>query len=732
MTGNGLTELPVRNLEHLFTPPGLPLISKSEGAPATTSILIRGGAGTGKTTLGAALGQAMARRENGVVLYLTTEFSQTELLYKAKLLGLSEDMVFRWKDRTAAPPGAIVTEHLALTSAGHGPLTSLERKAGSIEALWDLLHPESGPLDVTVRAVVIDAFTLPDASVEEKTLRSDLVAFVQALEGEGISTVIVEEATDERSSWLPFVVDLVFEIAWVADPDSADLHRKLRCSKSRYAQALAGPHDYGLDMGVPAVWPDLLAVASVLGVRDLAVQRPAALFFQYSSVTSGTSNYIRFVRGGVALFERSRYASELLTMISWAPGVVVAEVRCGPMNMIRSDALPAVVQVPDSEGAQSLGWALVRAAREQGVNVVVLHDPEALLRRQRFSISLLHVVETLRLLGILVIIHAKQEHLEALTSIADITTNGSTGVAQEPLAFPASRMRWSGIWVADLPGVDRSLVMSADGRLDQASPYFQLRCGQEQISAQDIVGARDTLMSMPARDTGTMAGRVLIASGWMLHKLGMTGIGIDRMLTGTRYSNGFLSEDALWARALVNPNEAIFFDLKVLLSARPVSPGLALLWSSLCAVHARSEAAIEVLKEHVEGAKGKLIIGFLLRALALRGQSLDVRSAADRFGEQHRQPTWLTTRMAAEAMLEDPRKNERGEAFEVLANLQVDAAVPLLHRADIAHNLGAILEDERHFHDAASRYRAALVLNPFLESTREGLTRLGLPVPPLP
>ncbi|MFS8067297.1 MAG: hypothetical protein ACMG6S_13075, partial [Byssovorax sp.] len=98
---------------------------------STTSILIRGGAGTGKTTLGAALGQAIARCENGVVLYLTTEFSQTELLYKAQLLGLPESMVFRWKDRAAAPPGAIVTEHLALSPAGQGPLTSLERKTGS-------------------------------------------------------------------------------------------------------------------------------------------------------------------------------------------------------------------------------------------------------------------------------------------------------------------------------------------------------------------------------------------------------------------------------------------------------------------------------------------------------------------------------------------------------------------------------------------------------------------------
>ena len=720
MKGTGLTDLPVRNLEHLFTPPGLPLVSKSDEAVATTSILIRGGAGTGKTTLGAALGQAIARRANGVVLYLTTEFSQTELLYKAKLLGLPESMVFRWKDRAAAPPGAIVTEHLVLNPAGQGQLTSLARKTGSIETLWALLHPESGALDVAVRAVVIDAFTLPDATVEENTLRSDLVTFVQALEGEGISTVIVEESTDERTSWLPFVVDLVFEIAWVADPDSADLHRKLRCSKSRYAQALAGPHDYGLDAGVPAVWPDLLAVAFMPAGRSLAVQRPAALVLPAPSLTSPELHYVRFDRGGVALVEEGSSVSRFLKIIALTPGVILAEVRCGPLNIVSGASLLTSAQVPDSEGAQSLGWALVQAVRAHGVNVVVVHDPEALLRRQRFAIPLLHVIEALRRLGVLVIVHARLEHLEALSSMADISTNGSSSHAREPRAFPFSRMRRTDIWMADEPTVGEEAL------------YPQLTRAREQVRAQNILGAHAELLKLPTDFDGVLSRRTLIESGCAFQQIGLTSSAVERMVQGARRSSGMLNEESLWARALVGQDGPVLSALVDELSGRPTSSSLALLWSSLCAVYAQSMAAIESLQQMAGTPQEGLFIGFLLRALALRGHSHDVRRTAERFGEQHQLPAWLIRRMREEAMLEAPRDFERREAFDRLGELQLSADVPLLHRADIAHNLGMVCEDRGQSDEAARWYQKAIALNPFLELSREGLTRLGIPVPPAP
>jgi len=88
VTTRRLTELPVHHLEYVFSPPGLPLPVKGDTEIGTTSILVRGGAGTGKTTFALALAHAVAKANSGLVLYLTTEFSPVEITFKATLIGL--------------------------------------------------------------------------------------------------------------------------------------------------------------------------------------------------------------------------------------------------------------------------------------------------------------------------------------------------------------------------------------------------------------------------------------------------------------------------------------------------------------------------------------------------------------------------------------------------------------------------------------------------------------------
>src|SRR5262245_39305577 len=188
MTGTQIREFPVKNFEYIFTPPGLPLVAKGTKEVATTSILVRGGAGTGKTTLAVALAHAIARTGGGLVLYVTTEFAPAEIVYKASMLKLPEGAVLPWGNDASAAPGSVVVQHLSLMIDGDAPLTSVERKRGAIDGVWELLHPEHAREGVPIRAVVIDAFSLPDPGQDEPSLRGDLVGFVQALEGEGVST----------------------------------------------------------------------------------------------------------------------------------------------------------------------------------------------------------------------------------------------------------------------------------------------------------------------------------------------------------------------------------------------------------------------------------------------------------------------------------------------------------------------------------------------------------------
>src|SRR5262245_31536499 len=119
MRDKSVKTFPIPRLEYLFLPPGMPLVGKTREARETTSILVRGGAGTGKTTLAVALAHAIAREQNGVSLYLTTEFVPTELTYKAKLLGLPESLITaRQPSATALHPGTVLAEHLLRTEAG--------------------------------------------------------------------------------------------------------------------------------------------------------------------------------------------------------------------------------------------------------------------------------------------------------------------------------------------------------------------------------------------------------------------------------------------------------------------------------------------------------------------------------------------------------------------------------------------------------------------------------------
>lgn len=249
-----LTDLPVKHLEYLFSPQGLPLPLKGETEQGTTSILVRGGPGAGKTTLALALAHGIARYGGGLVLYLTTEFSPVEIAFKATLIGLAEEAVDAWPGSEGSRAGDVVVEHLTELRHGKPVLSSAERRRSSIDAVWGLLHPENDGTQkppLPVRAVVIDA--LPEPGENEGALRADLVAFVQALENEGRSVVLVEELTQGMSASSAFVVDVVFELAVLLDAETRGLKRKLTLWKSRYAVSDPGPHDYGLEQGVPAL-----------------------------------------------------------------------------------------------------------------------------------------------------------------------------------------------------------------------------------------------------------------------------------------------------------------------------------------------------------------------------------------------------------------------------------------------------------------------------------------------
>ena len=259
-----LKDLYVRQLQYLFSPPGLPLVAKADPkGVCTTTVLIRGEAGAGKTTLALALAHSIARSRKGVVLVLNTETAPVEVDAKAAFLGISQRSVVAWSGRSKVKRGTILVQHIALAAAPGEVEEEQLNRPGMLDVLWEMLQTyiDEDPARVPIAAVMVDGMLLSDRDEATGPTRSDTAAFLQALETRGISTVIVEESAPKQASWLPFVVDLVFELQFNIAEDTRKLVRQLVCRKSRYTPAFAGPHEYDLDEGsIPSVWPDPLDI----------------------------------------------------------------------------------------------------------------------------------------------------------------------------------------------------------------------------------------------------------------------------------------------------------------------------------------------------------------------------------------------------------------------------------------------------------------------------------------
>ncbi|HSN99077.1 MAG TPA: hypothetical protein VLS89_12360, partial [Candidatus Nanopelagicales bacterium] len=587
-------------------------------------------------------------------LYLSTEFSQAELLYKAQVLRLQDAAVLPWDDRGSARPGDVIAEHLARHVSGEVPLTSADRKSSAIKAVWELLHPDSpGPSTAPVRAVVIDAFPLADAEGDNPHMRSDLVAFVQSLERDGISTVLVEESAPGISGWLPFVVDLVFELEWRADPHTGTLRRQLRCPKSRYAQVLAGPHEVGLEDDVPAVWPDLLAITGRSGAgAGLVSSRPAAWFVP---VPGG---YARLNRGGITVV--TEQAAHYLKGLQRTPGIESVDVRCGSVTTIHGPGADTAINLFDSGDFQDLAWTIVRLTRERGVNAAIFSGVEPMVRRPHLEAGLLHLLETLRALGLLVVVRTAPPIPYSLAQVADLDLSQSP-IARALIAWPLPRLRSAALWMVSEPlGLQMGLSHEIHaGRVDrlhrEAHQWLSVLIGQEASAASDV---------------------------------------------------------------LLN------------LSAGGVHPRATLLWTALCAVHARSLVALKHLEEAATPTDRHLVLPFLFRAVAAQGRAAEMPEMARTFGSDI--DSIILERLLAEGYLFAPDDATRAEGMNRLAALVERADAPSMHRADAAHNLG-VASEEREARDTAIRwYLRALDLNPLLDASREAAQRLGAKVPPPP
>ncbi|HND34439.1 MAG TPA: ATPase domain-containing protein, partial [Myxococcota bacterium] len=320
-----LTTSRVRHLEYLFQPPGLPLVEKVPEKPHTTSILVRGRAGTGKSTLAVALALDLAAMQEGRVLYLSTEIAPVDIAFKLRQLRMPPELLSGWDNATA--DHTVLAQHL-------GVYEDLEidrpeaRMEKALEKAWELV--QSPPPGAALRALVIDAFSLVGAT-PDPGLRGVLLNLLQQLENLGISTILVEEAPAPTADWTSFLADVVFELSWAEDPDTNKLFRRLGCMKSRFVPSNPGPHDYGMEEEDLAVWPPLWGYSTT---RAKAHPTTPILLRALSETTASAIQTTEMV---ASVLDQPGGSPD--PVLRCSPWLNVQRVDCGGSTRIREGAL---------------------------------------------------------------------------------------------------------------------------------------------------------------------------------------------------------------------------------------------------------------------------------------------------------------------------------------------------------------------------------------------------------
>jgi KaiC/GvpD/RAD55 family RecA-like ATPase len=673
-------DLGVSHLEHVFAPPGLPLVDKG-GGEATTTILVRGRAGTGKTMLAIALAAAIARDRGGIVLHLTTEFSPAEVAFKVELLAIPGGVAPR--PDGLGGPGGVVVRHLALTDGIEGATTSQDVKRLTIDAVWEAVHPKDPPR-WPFRVVVIDAFSLPDRGEDQAVLRADLLTFLQALEKDGVSTIIVEEAGVSATDTLPFLVDVAFEPRFTEDRETGELRRELVCWKSRYARAHPGPHPYGLEGARPAAWVDLLRCLPD-GEPPLA---PARVLFvgQRGTYVVPKASVI-----AVSLDGKQPRSKQWLNALEVTPGVRMRFANLAG-DLLESDG-----------GIPSLAWSVFEAAREDHHNVIFVQDVASLLHATRTREQVLRTLHAWARLGALVVVN---DQTAAILSLQPILEVHAGGIGRGWRPFRPRRLRLVGNWITS-----RAVAEWTANDLAGRHP-------NQEATARRIVDWLSTPDDAPPWNASSTAPVRDLQPAYACAAACLTGGRAPiQDLPGPR-GRAWTS----WAHWIQGDIQAAARTLFGGMSEESRDPAEEALWAILCAIYAGNEDALDVELD----AHPNLFFPAKLLALAVHDRLVQASTLLGRFVEEGRIKDWEHDLLEAEIRLASERPDQLDDAIRRLLALADDSRIPDIHRADVHHNLGVASITQRRMSEAQASFQRAIELNPQLVSAQSEIAGLGV------
>jgi KaiC/GvpD/RAD55 family RecA-like ATPase len=221
---------------------GIRLLERVRGRGESTTLLIRGPAGSGKTVLGTQLAANIARRLETDVAYGCVELLPVELRAQHESIrgpsATEKVVILNEQDPGMQPDTSQVCIYSGLLDLGEGEAgEAVSRLEEAIEALLEAALKRAGR---EPRVLVIDS--LSDGyglGASAPRVLADTVCKLAA--ARGLVAVLLEEIAETHSSVWQFAVDTVLELM-PAGP--GEPWRRLLVAKHRFGPSESGPHRF--------------------------------------------------------------------------------------------------------------------------------------------------------------------------------------------------------------------------------------------------------------------------------------------------------------------------------------------------------------------------------------------------------------------------------------------------------------------------------------------------------
>jgi KaiC/GvpD/RAD55 family RecA-like ATPase len=230
---------------------GLWTVPRIQGVPESTTVLVRGAPGVGKTVFGSQLAGSVARALGGDVAYGCIELLPVE--FQAQHAGLRREDV---DEEVVVPPFKkgkpskkekgcrFFAGLLDLGAAGD----EQSRLGPAVDALLHQVEQVGGRPRVLVIDSLSDGYNLGGSAPRQL---ADALCKLAA--ERGLVLILLEEAADIRPSVWSFAVDVVLELK-LSEEDSVagmtvTLDRWLTVIKNRFGPSDAGPHRFSMSPG---------------------------------------------------------------------------------------------------------------------------------------------------------------------------------------------------------------------------------------------------------------------------------------------------------------------------------------------------------------------------------------------------------------------------------------------------------------------------------------------------